>query len=312
MYKYAPAIALAFTLFTTGCDVTTAGEDNVVSFRLDAAVNAVPVAFDTPIAVGMSVDVLTLSTDTAHSAVAVTSATSENAAVVVVEGTSGNRISLRAVSVGTARVTVETANGADAFTVTTADIAKVDLKAPGVIVSDNPQSLGIQGGTARFFVTLKNASDKLIVGHGALPIAVEPSTAATFIATPDVGFVDLQMNETGSVALKPEGAPELIFDIIAPELVTGLDLRGLDVTSILRGAAILITLRGTTDLADKVVGVASLATFTSATPEKCTVTAAPRLGEGVFEIKGLAAGACQVGATYATFSDTRDLDVLAP
>jgi hypothetical protein len=292
------------------CDIQQTGENNLLSFRFDAAESIVPASFSTPIAVGMDVDVLTTRATAQTTAVSVIEAESDDPSIVSVKGTAGNRIMLRALKEGSVRIAVRSVEGDDAFTVTTSTLAKVELKAPGLIVPDNPPSRAVVGGRMRLFMGLRDANDRHLAGYGAAPVTIEPRSAATILETTDVGFLDVRPGAAGALTLSPQGGQAVNIEVIALEDVTSLELRGANVANIKVGAFILTNLRGVTDAADRVVGVADLATVASDNPEICDVVAAPRFGEGAFEIKGLAEGSCRVNATLGALAVRHDFNVI--
>jgi hypothetical protein len=70
-------------------------------------------------------------------------------------------------------------------------------------------------------------------------------------------------------------------------------------------------LRGLTAAGDKVVGVASLATVSSADGSICTVSPLPRLGEGAYLVQGKSAGTCRITATLGARESVREVAIHA-
>jgi hypothetical protein len=303
------ALTLPALLSTApGCELAQAGEEGRLSFRLDAASGAVPLPFGTPLAVGLDVDVRVEAADATAGNVNLTGATSEAPDVVEVVGESGTRLTLRALRAGSAHIRVSSSLGEDGFTVTAADIAAVELKAPGILVPDNPASALIAGGTARVFVTLKDAVGRPLAAGGVPPITVTPEGAGAALPSEEPGFVRVRADTPGTLTMTPERGESLTLEVIASDAVTGLDLRGAGLGTLRVGATVPIGLRGTTDAAQTVVGLADDAALTG-TPGVCSVAERPNLGEGVFEIRAEAAGACTVSATFGALTTSSQIEI---
>ena len=136
----------------------------------------------------------------------------------------------------------------------------VDLSAPGVIVSDNPPSKGVVGGTARFIVSFKDAANKSAIGVGDVPVEVAPLSAAVVEESDEVGFVPVTFNVAGTLTLTALGDDALTVDVVADADVVDLELKGPDtVHTLIVGTDLAAILRGVTAANEKVVGIAPLA-----------------------------------------------------
>jgi len=313
---FAPSLAIALAALTA-CDPTVAGKNDVLRFRYDADDSFLPSAFATPLGTGLAARVEVFvdpegGGTSDQVAAPVIDANSSDEAVVDVVATTGNTITLLAKSAGLAEVTVQTASGSDAFDVRVVDVARVDLQHPGVLVSDNPPSRGIVGGTARFLVALKDGGNDPVVGFGALPVTVTPPNAAVVLDSEEIGFVPVRFSVAGAATLAAQGDEPLDLDIVADADVISLELKGPDAVSSLKvDGELAAVLRGVTAAGDKVVGVASLASVTSSDSGVCTISPSPQLGEGAYLIKARAAGTCRVEATLGARATRHDLTITA-
>lgn len=296
-----PLIVLCCTLLVAAeiaCDTVAEGKNDLVAFQFDADTALIPAAFNTPVAAGTRAGVLVVKGKNDSTPVSVVDATSSNPAVIEVNSTAGNLITLVGVAAGTAEITVQTVDGEDAFDVSVDTIAKVDLNLPGTIAPDNPPSKGLQGGTARFAMSLKNAAGKDLIGYGEVPVTVAPDGAATLAATQEVGGLSLTFATPGALTVTGQGDDALTVDVIASADLTGLTWKGFaEVPTLPVGGKTVGILRGANADGDTVVGAASLANVTTGDSAICSITANPRLGEGVFTLTAKAKGECQVIAS---------------
>jgi len=304
-----PFLALA-------CDATVAGKNDVLRFRYDADDNVLPSAFNTPIGAGLAARVevfVDTGSSTSNTVEApVLDASSSDAAVATVVATAGNTLTLLAHAPGTSEVRVQTTRGDDVFDVRVVAVTKIDLQHPGVLVSDNPPSKGIVGGTARFIVALKSAAGESAVGFGQLDVTVAPTGACQLLDSEDIGFAPVRFGVAGTATLTSLGDGPLTVDIVADADVTELDMVGPGaVNELVAGRELAAILRGVTATGEKVVGVASLATVASSDPTVCTITPNEKLGEGAYLIVAKAAGSCRVSATLGARAVQHDITVKA-
>lgn len=310
-------LVLLWPLLVLACDTTVEGKNEVLRFRYDAHDNFLPAAFSTPIAAGLSARVeVFVDSDggggSAQVAANVIDASSSDASVINVVATAGNVITLESKAPGTAEIRVQSVRGDDAFDVRVVDVGTVDLSHPGVLVSDNPPSHGIVGGTARFIVKLEDPSGNAAVGFGEIGATVAPMGAATVEPSEEIGFLPVTFGVAGVATLTGLNDEPLTLEIVADADVTGLSLIGPDsVDEIEVDGELIAVLRGLTDADEKVVGVASLATVLATDPTVCSITAAPRLGEGAYLIEGLSPGECRVSAALGGRQVQHDLTVKA-
>lgn len=312
-----PLLRLAPIALLLACDPTVAGKNDVLRFRYDADDSFLPSAFATPIGTGLAARVeVFVDPDGGDGSdqvgAPVIDASSNDPVVIDVVATAGNEITLLAKSAGIAEISVQTTSGDDRFDVRVVDIAKVDLQHPGVLVSDNPPSKGVVGGTARFIVALKDSANNAVVGFGALQATVAPNGAAVVLESEEIGFVPVRFGVAGAATITAQGDDALDLDIVADADVVSLEMKGPDaVTSLKVDGELVAVLRGLTGAGDKVVGVASLATVTSSDSAVCAISPSPRLGEGAYLIKAKAVGTCRLEATLGARAVRHDLTVSA-
>ncbi|MFO0751278.1 MAG: hypothetical protein U1F43_37260 [Myxococcota bacterium] len=308
-----PALVIAASLLVAAeiaCDTVAGGKNDVLAFEFDADTALFPSAFSTPLAQGTRVGVHVWKSESDKTAVSVVNAESGNPSVANITSTAGNLITIEALSVGTAEITVTTADGDDAFDVTVAALGKVDLEYPGAIVSDSPKSAGVVGGTARFLMSLKDADNKVLIGYGDVPVAISPTGAATLGTSDDVGFLGIRFETPGTLEITGQGDDKLTMTVVAAADLTALTWKGFaEVPTLPVGGQTVGILRGATAGGDKVVGVASLATVTTGDDAVCSITANPRLGEGVFTLSAKKAGECQVTASLGALAGRATITV---
>lgn len=296
------------------CDPTVAGKNDVLRFRYAADDNVLPTALTTPIAAGFAADV-EVRIDPAGAAERnsnVIDASSDDPAVVDVVATAGNVITLLAKRAGRAEIAVRSVDGEDAFDVSVVEVTKFDLSHPGILVSDNPPSKGLVGGTARFIVQMKDAANKTAIGLGPVPVTVDPVGALVAEDSTEAGFVPVRFNAVGTATLTAQGDDALTVEVVAVADVVDLAMTGPDtVHSLLVGTDLTAVLRGITTQNEKVVGVASLANVSATPAAVCTITPTPGVGEGAFLIEAVAAGTCTVTASLGDRVATYDVTVEA-
>ncbi len=291
------------------CDTVAEGKNELVAFAFDAESAFLPASFSTSIAKGLRVGVLVYASESDKSPVSVIDASAATPTIAEVRSTAGNLITIEALEAGTTEIGVTVAEGDDAFDVTVKELAKVDLEYPGrLLVSDNPKSLGLQGGTARFITTLKDAANQNLIGYGDLPVTVAPQGAAT-ASSKDVGYLEVRFNTTGELTITGEGDEALTMEVVAQTDLTALEWTGLDIGNLGVGDQSVAILRGVTADGSKVVGVASLASVSTNAAGVCTVAPNPRLGEGLYTITAVGAGECEVSATLGALADRSTLTI---
>ncbi|MBL8786893.1 MAG: hypothetical protein JNJ59_18455 [Deltaproteobacteria bacterium] len=300
------ALALALV---PACDTAVAGKNDLLKFRWDTSDNILPQAFSTPLGAGYRsrIEVLAKSND---ASVAVIDAASSDPEIAEVVATAGNIITIEGRTAGAVEVSVRTALGEDLFDLTVVNATRIDLEHPGVLVSDNPPSKAVQGGTARFILKLRSADDKVAVGFGDVAATVAPTGAATVLPSEDIGFLPVRFAAVGELTLQGANDTPLTVEVIPDADVVAIELKGLENGANLQvGGTLLGIVRGVTEDGSKVVGIGSLAVVESSNPSVCTVTEAAKLGEGVYTVLGKAAGTCTVSATLGGRASRRDVTV---
>ncbi len=299
-----------FTLAVFACDTIGAGKGATLKFQYDQPEALIPSGFTTAMAAGFKADILCFGDDGASDPASVSQVTSTNTAVASVTTAGGNKIHLEAHAAGTTEIAVVTSRGEDAFDLTVVDLAKLDVAAPGALVPDSPASKGMVGGAARFFVTLRGANDRLAIGYGTLPITIAPAGAGTVDPSTATGYALIHFATEGNTTVTGQGDEPLAIEVVAQAAVTSLELKQAEGgTQLKLGGTTVTVLRGKTDLADTVVGVASLATIASSDTAICTVAPNLNLGEGTYIITGKAVGTCQVNATFGALTATLPVTV---
>ncbi len=287
------------------------GENEVLSFRYNADEQAIPLALSTPIAVDLFATVEVYGPEGVSQPANVVNATSSASDIAEVVATTGNTLTIEARASGVADITVETALGEDIFEITTGALGKVDLSHPGVLVSDNPASKAVAGGSARFFAVLKDSANGALVGFGSLPIEVSPANSATILDNEELGTVLVRFPTEGTVTLTGSGDEPLTVEVIPTTDLVDLTFGGAS-QSVQNGQVGALKLRGLTADASTVVGVASLAAVTTSTPDKCDVLPNPKLGEGVYKVITKELGDCLVTASLGALSAQTTITILAP
>ncbi len=305
-------IVLSSLPLLAACELKpVSGENSVLSFRYDGDEQAFPLALSTPIAVDLFATIEVYGLEGTSQPASVVNATSSADDVAEVVATTGNTLTIKARSSGVAEIQVETALGEDVFEINTAALGKVDLSHPGVLVSDNPPSKAIVGGSARFFVKLKDQDNNNLVGFGAMPIEFEPANGATILDNEELGTVVVRFPTEGSVTLTASGDEPLTVEVIPTTDLVDLTF-GNNSQTVQNGQVGALKLRGLTADASTVVGVASLAAVTTSTPEKCDIEPNPKLGEGAYRVVSKDLGDCLVTATLGALSAEASITIIAP
>ena len=292
------------------CDTMGAGKGATLKFQYDQPEALIPSGFATAMAAGFKADIRCFGENGASEPATASQATSSSPSVASVTTAGGNKLHLEAHAAGTTEIAVVTSLGEDAFDLTVVDLAKLDVSAPGALVPDSPASKGMVGGAARFFVTLRGANDRIAIGYGTLPITITPTEAGTVDPSTATGYALIHFATEGNTTVTGQGDDPIAIEVVAQAAVTGLELKQAEGGTQLKvGGTTVTVLRGKTDLADTVVGVASLATIASSDTAICTVAPNLNLGEGTYIITGKAVGTCQVNATFGTLTATLPVTV---
>ncbi|MCA9518449.1 MAG: hypothetical protein KC635_26120 [Myxococcales bacterium] len=300
---FALTLAAAALAPLTACDTLQTGTESNFSFKLDTDDRLFPAPFNTPIAAGFSVDVETyLASDTSKTAEIVL-AQSLDQSIARVTGTTGNRFTVEGRQAGTATIEVKGPGGGDTVDMSVAELAKVKLTYPGLLlVPASPPIYVAEGGTAYFGVTLMDATSRTLVGYGQFPVTITPSSAGAAKASTDVAHLAVTFTETGAVTLEPLGESALEVTVVPVTDIATLAFEVSAAQAITVNGSGLVVVRGEKDDASKVFGLSNLATVTATTPDTCRVEASPRLGDAVYTVYGKASGACALTATLGALS----------
>ena len=311
--RLAPLLAL---LALPACDVLQTGLEDTLAFEYVSTDRLIPIAFATPIAAGLSVDVKVYLADGDRVPATISLARSTDQDVVRVTATEPHGFTLTALRAGTAEVEVVSAAGNDHFALTVADLGRVDLTYPGPSLAPATPPVRIaQGGTARFGFTLKDASARLLVGYGALPVTIAPTSAATEVAGRSTGQWSARFDSLGLVTLAPLGGAPLEVTVVPAADITSLALAvgtaspGAAPEPIQVGATTSLLVEATTDLAERVLGLSGVVSVATLTPEVCGLEAAPLYGDAAYRLVGLTRGVCEVRADLGGLATTATLEV---
>ena len=296
-------LALLLALTSVACEFSKTGEEGNLRFQYSTDDRLIPPTFNRPLATGLRVEVRVTDANT-NEEVTVSSANSSATNILTVPMKSGSLITLQGESAGDADISIRTSRGVtDTIGVSVADIDKAELTNPGPLlqpVDGTPQVL--MGAKVPFPVTLKDASGKLLIGYGNLPVTVDPATAGSKVDRVDAAHVYLTFTELGDVMIRPQNGTPVPIRVIDPADVATLDvgpILGNDLPTELKLDSFgWIAVKGTTSAGDPVVGLADVATVTSETIAVCKIESEVVLGDGVFRVTPLAAGDCTVQAVH--------------
>ncbi len=300
MMRVSPLAPLAACCALAACDVAQSGQGGVLTFAWQELERSLPVAFDTPVAAGLSGAVAVTSVGS-DAALAVTAATSSDPEILEVRSVDFNVIQVRARSPGTVTITVETDGGRDTIELHVAELATVDLSGPGFLVPETPTPRAVVGGRMALAVALRDAGGGRLTGYGELPVVIradppEASDAARFVGQ---GFIRPTFLAEGPVTLTPGAGEGFALEVVAPSALVDLELRGLQsLTSLAVGESASGVLRGLTNDAATVAGLDGVVTLAAA-EAICRIVPNTKLGDGVFEVTAVASGTCTITGTVA-------------
>ncbi len=305
------AAAALLSLPLVACDTVKSGTSGTLSFSYDADDDFIATSFNTPIAVGMKADVNVYVGSGASRAASVQSASSSLSSVIDVAGTSANGLTLEAKRSGTTTLTVNATEGADSIQVNALDLATVELKYPGPMLSTISPPIAVpQGGTAIFQMTMKDATGRVLIGYGTPAVTLDPASSATVASTKDVAHASVTFSALGDVKIKPQGTSELTITVIAKADVKTFDLSVWgSVTSVDVGKDALFVLGATSTSGTTVAGLYGLASVSTKTASICSVTENRALGDGAYSVRGLEAGTCTIEATMDSLTSTQDITI---
>ena len=296
-----------------GCDLVKAGDEGNLEFELVSSDRLVPFAFGTPLAAGLSADVLVYVAGGDRVAAKVNLAQPNDQTIAVVTATQEGQFTLKAKQVGTTKVEVVSAAGNDSFDLAVNAIAKVTLLHPGrVLVPQSPPIRVAQGGRARFPFTLTDSNARQLIGYGPLPVDLAPTTAATAITTASTGMLSVDFTETGDVTLTPLGATPLTVTVVPVSDITQLAFAREDsaaTAAVASGAVTTLVVQADNDAAEAILGLTGLVTVATSTPTICSLAQSAVLGDAVYQVTGLAAGTCEISATLGALSATTTVEV---
>jgi hypothetical protein len=159
------------------------------------------------------------------------------------------------------------------------------------------------GGTALVPIDLKNG-DELLIGYGVTGVTADPPTAATIgdqLPHADVYFLHVDFETAGAVTLLHPSATALALTVVDPSAVATLAWDDFGATTVtLDGLATPLFLSAEQTGGRLVFGLLGVATVESTTPTTCTIAPSTLWGDGVYEVTGVAEGACTVRGTLGT------------
>lgn len=251
--------------------------------------------------------------------VPITSATSDDDAIVRVTRTEASRFEVRAGHPGTAVVRVVTAHWTHDLPFIVAEPARVEMAytAPDVSRATPPIPV-LAGGTARMRMRRLDGMGRLLGGAAlVLPVFVEPPNAGAVRIRPgDVDVVDVQFSRPGRGVLRFPGGGSLAVEVVDPGEVASFDVAAVDASSQARpldgvrvGTRQLVVVRALRSDATRLFGLVGSTMITTGTPDVCGVEDVSRwYADGVYLVEGKAAGTCALTASLGA----RSLDLSVP
>lgn len=302
----ATGLATALSL-APGCEFTKAGKAGNLAFTYQAEEQLVPPSFGAPLGQGLRANVLVTNADTKEPAT-VSSARSSDDGVLKVPSKSGDRLTIEGVAAGKAELQVTAGGLDDAVDIEVQPIDKVVLKYPAALLASvEPPVAVVKGGDASFPMTLFGPGEsalarKALFGYGPVPVTIQPEGAAQQVTdTEDPAHAVFRFMTTGSVKLLPKGGDpaELEVQVVEATDVATLNVKalGTSASGVKVGSEGGVSVSAETTDGVSVVGLANLVTVQGAPAETCSVRALPMWGDGVFGVKGLAAGTCTISVT---------------
>ena len=297
----------SFLSLAPGCEFTKAGKSGKLAFAYQAEEQLVPPSFGAPLGEGLRATVLVTNADTKEPAT-VSSARSGDEGIFKVPATSGAQVTVEGVAPGTAELRVTAGGLDDAVDIEVQPIDRVVLKYPAALLASvEPPVAVVKGGDASFPVSLYGPGGsvlarKLLFGYGTVPVTVQPEGAAQQVTdNEDPSHAVFRFTTAGAVKLLPKGGDpaELEVEVVEEADVATLKAQPLGTTAsgVKVGSEGGVSVSAETTDGVTVVGLANLVTVQATPAETCSVRALPMWGDGVFGVKGLAAGTCTVSVS---------------
>lgn len=299
---------LALALSTAACTPVVVGSEGNLAFGFNTDDRLFPVNADTPIGQGLSADVMVYVSPEDRSPVDVSTASASPEGVVRVDAFSANRIAVEAVGAGQGELAVTAGGVDDLFALEVREVAKLDLSYPGFLGTEHePPVQVLEGGIASFTMRLEDSTGAILIGYGAVPLAIAPPAAASFQPGRGVGHARIAFDELGAVTVT--GLEDEPLDLVVVPLsdVHALVLNGLLDTSL--EDSLVFTVVATDVSEAEIYGLEGVAEVVSDTPDTCDVQSNASLGDTAYEVTAVADGECTVRAELGTHHVTRTFAV---
>lgn len=250
--------------------------------------------------------------------------------VARLDAPAGRSVRVHGVSAGQTDVSIESALGGDSVVVSVAEVASAtldhwlaDVVAEGAFAAE---TAFVRGGAGRFFLSMRDASGRTVVGAGVVPpITVAPAGAARVaaIADGDLRHAEIRFDLAGPVELGMRRRDPLRVRVIEAASVTALEIVAVDLpagvaplpASVRAGRGIGAAVRGSLADGRRALLLGDVARVASATPDVCatpadlTERARLVLGDGVTAVDAAAPGACVLVATLGSLRAEATLPV---
>ncbi|MGM0557906.1 MAG: pilus assembly protein N-terminal domain-containing protein [Myxococcota bacterium] len=249
-------------------------------------------------------------------------ATSSNPQVLEVLGTDGARVRLLGKSVGASELHVVTAGGEDVIDVDVAETHRVELAhlAWESEKATPAKTVLMQGGTVHFTLSRKDVDGRRLACYEpAGAVDVEPADAVDIVNRDrDMGHLRLSVAAPERVSVVPSRGSGFDFETVSASDIRSVELdfvRGKEAT----GSPVLAV--GKSDLfrvdvrskdGRYVLGLDGALEVTSQTPQICeTASLAQLTSDGLFAVRGLAAGTCKLSASLGDAAASRSIEIQA-
>jgi len=309
---YARLLPALLLVSGTGCDTVTAGNQGTLEFEFVSSDRLIPVSFGTPLAAGFKVEVNVFVVGGTRVPAKISLAQPADQTIARVPASTDHSFTLEGRRAGTTSVDVVSAAGNDSFDLAVNDLAKVNLLYPSaVLVPASPPVSVAQGGSAHFPFTLLDSDARQLIGYGALPVDIAPTTAAHTAASDSAGLLTVAFSDLGAVTLTPLGANALDVTVVPVSDITALSFTATDTSAaaIDVGKVTTVVVDGRNEANERILGLTGLVTVSTSTPAVCSVAQSVVLGDAVYQVTGLTAGSCAIAAALGALTATTSVEV---
>lgn len=299
---------LALIWSAAACTPVVLGSEGNLAFGFNTDDRLFPVDADTPMGQGLSADVMVYVSPDDRSPVDVSAASASPEGVVRVDEFTSNRIAVEAVGEGQGELAVTAGDVDDTFALEVREVAKLDLSYPGFLGAEHqPPVQVLEGGIASFTMRLEDSGGATLIGYGAVPLAIEPPAAASFVPGRGVGHARIAFTELGDVTVTGLEDEPLDLVVVPVSAVEDLELIGLLESNLEESLVFSVVATDASDV--EVYGLEGVAEVVSDTPDACDVQLNAALGDTAYEVTAVADGECTVRAELGTHQVTRTFTV---